>query len=77
MKRLLLILVLTTLLLAMAAPVLAQGNGPVPGADCGKYFGQHVAEHAQTGHLGTEHNPGMHQGFANFLEHGEGEHTCP
>ncbi len=77
MKRSLLVImcVVVTLLVA-AAPALADGsgNGPAPGSTCGAFFGQHVAEHAQSGMLGQDHNPGMHQGLANFLEHGD--HTC-
>jgi len=78
MKRVLILAVLVgMILLSSAMPVLAQGNGPVPGSACGQYFGQYVAEHAQAGHLGAEHNPGMHQGLANFLDHGEHGHQCP
>ena len=32
--------------------------------DSGQEFGQHVADHAQTGHLGADMNPGHHQGFS-------------
>ncbi|MEW6578734.1 MAG: hypothetical protein AB1435_06015 [Chloroflexota bacterium] len=78
MKRLLILsLLLGLVMLGAALPAFAQGNGPAPGRTCGQFFGQHVAEHAQAGHLGQEHNPGMHQGLANFLDHGDHEHTCP
>ena len=78
MKRsVLMIVCVVMVLLVTAAPALADGpgNGPVPGSTCGRFFGQHVAEHAQAGVLGQDHNPGMHQGLANFLEHGD--HLCP
>lgn len=64
-------------LLSMSLPAFAQGNGPAPGSTCGRYFGQHVATHARAGHLGQQHNPGMHQGLANFLDHGGHHHACP
>lgn len=64
-------------LLSAVLPAFAQGNDPAPGSTCGQYFGEHVAEHAQAGHLGQEHNPGMHQGLANFLDHSDHEHVCP
>jgi len=35
----------------------------------GRMYGEHIAEHAQSGHFGSEMNPGMHQGFAGFEEH--------
>jgi|DewCreStandDraft_5_1066085.scaffolds.fasta_scaffold35575_2 hypothetical protein len=77
MKRFLFVALLVGLVaLSAVLPALAEGNGPAPGRDCGRFFGQHVAEHAQAGHLGREHNPGMHQGLAGFLDHGEHEHTC-
>lgn len=34
-------------------------------------FGRHVAEMAQQGHLGAEHNPGMHQGYSVCVVDGE------
>jgi len=78
MKRFTLVFVLVVALtLSAALPAFAGGNGPAPGRTCGQFFGQHVAEHAQAGHLGQEHNPGMHQGLANFLDHGHHEHSCP
>ena len=78
MKRILIFtLLIGIILLSSAMPALAQGNGPAPGSTCGQYFGQHVTEHAQTGHLGQGHNPGIHQGLANFLDHGSHNHTCP
>lgn len=78
MKRLLILSLLVGLLVLSAAlPAFAQGNGPAPGSTCGRYFGQHHAWHARMGHLGAEHNPGMHQGLANFLDHGDHEHICP
>jgi hypothetical protein len=65
MKRFLLLsLLVGMVILSTALPAFAEGNGPAPGSTCGKYFGQHVAEHAQTGHLGQAHNPGEHQGLA-------------
>ncbi|GAB4420430.1 MAG: hypothetical protein Kow00106_16990 [Anaerolineae bacterium] len=78
MKRITLVIVLVGVLtLSAALPAFAEGNGPASGRTCGQFFGQHVAEHAQAGHLGQEHNPGMHQGLANFLDHGQHEHSCP
>ncbi len=78
MKRMLILSLLVGLVvLSVALPAFAQGNGPAPGSTCGRYFGQHHAEHAQAGHLGKQHHPGMHQGLANFLDHGDHEHTCP
>ena len=78
MKRFLLFTLLVVMLMfTVALPAFAEGNGPAPGSTCGQYFGQHHAKHAQAGHLDQEHNPGMHQGLANFLDHGDHEHTCP
>ncbi len=78
MKRVLVLSLLVGLvLLGTAFPALAQGTGPAPGSTCGLYFGQHHAEHAQAGHLGQDHYPGMHQGLADFLDHGDHEHACP
>lgn len=78
MKRLLLVaLLVSAIALSAVLPALAEGNGPAPGRTCGRFFGQHITEHAQAGHLGQEHNPGMHQGLANFLDHGQHEHSCP
>lgn len=65
--RFLLLLGLVVLLIAVAtAPVRAdQGGTPDASAD----FGQHVRDHAQSGHLDGEHNPGNHQGASNWEEH--------
>ena len=53
------------LLLALATTTLAH-EGEVH--EChwasGHEFGQHVADHAQAGELGGEHNPGHHQGYS-------------
>lgn len=77
MKRILLVTLLVVMVsLSAVLPVAAGDNDPAPGSTCGQFFGQHVAEHAQAGHLGKEHNPGMHQGLAGFMDHGEHEHHC-
>ncbi len=79
MKRILIAaLFVSTLLLFAALPV--QAGDPPPGSTCGVYYGAHIAEHAQEGHFGPDHNPGEeHQGFSNFVEHQEemGESVCP
>lgn len=78
MKRLLFVtLVVGLLVLGSTLTALAEGNGPAPGSSCGEYFGQHHADHAQDGYLGKQHNPGNHQGLANFLDHGDHTHECP
>lgn len=38
-------------------------------AATGAEYGQHIKEHALTGHFSGEENPGNHQGFAGFEEH--------
>lgn len=76
-RQLILSLLIALILLGAALPAFARGSGPAPGGTCGKFLGQHIAKHAQAGHLGQEHNPGMHQGLANFLDHGGLEHSCP
>jgi len=70
-KRLLLNTLLLLLVLSAVTPPLADS----PATDCGRFFGQHHAEHARAGELGKDHNPGIHQGFSGFLEHHE--HECP
>lgn len=77
MKRFVLVsLLAAVVVLSAAAPAFAKDNDPAPGATCGEFFGQHVAEHAKTGHIGLEHNPGLHEGLAGFADHGE-EMICP
>jgi len=65
MKRLLLVTLLVIFLaLLVTGPVLAhEGEHCASGRD----FGQHVAAHARAGHLGADHNPGMHRGFSHCL----------
>lgn len=79
MKQLLIAVFFVVCLLAFVAlPV--QAGDPPPGKTCGAYYGAHIAEHAQMGHFGPDHNPGQeHQGFAGFVEHHEemGESVCP
>ena len=71
----LLIIGIVVFALAVAAPAVASdehllhhcqdlnGDGRSNGAD----FGLHVAQHAQEGLLGGEHNPGHHQGYSNCV----------
>jgi len=73
MRKLLIVLLVLLISFAAAAPALANdgdphhhfcedinGDSKINGQD----FAQHVVQHAQTGMLGAEHNPGMHQGFS-------------
>ncbi len=73
MKHKLLVLMLVVVV-ALAAALPAGAADPAPGSTCGLIFAGHVEEHALEGHLGAEHNPGMHEGLAGFAEH-HGE--CP
>jgi len=52
---------------AMLATVIV-GTAAAAGAsgDSGRDYGQHVATCAQTVGFNTDHNPGMHQGFARW-----------
>ena len=63
------------IVLSLAAALPALAGDPAPGSTCGTFFGQHVADHGLEGHLGQEHNPGMHEGLAGF--DGHEEHVCP
>lgn len=35
--------------------------------ETGAEFGAHVSTMAQDGHIGSEHNPGHHQGYSPFV----------
>jgi hypothetical protein len=53
------------LLLVLAPPALAhEGDDHECHWASGHDFGQHVADHAQAGELGGDHNPGHHQGYS-------------
>jgi hypothetical protein len=56
--------------LAAGAATLAVAVAAPAGAD--DQFGQHVRHCAQTMGFDGEHNPGMHQGYADWSP----EHTC-
>jgi hypothetical protein len=57
------VVLLVTLALASAA-FASDGETHECHWESGRAFGQHVAEHAQMGMLGADHNPGNHQGFS-------------
>jgi len=71
----LLVISIVVIALAVAAPAVASdehllhhcqdrnGDDRINGAD----FGLHVAQHAQEGLLGGEHNPGHHQGYSSCV----------
>ena len=63
MRRSIRLLVATLLALAAAAPVAAHvGNQP---CETGReYAHDHVSHMAKAGELGTNHNPGEHQGYS-------------
>jgi hypothetical protein len=64
MQRTLIVLLLAIALLAvLAVPALAAA--PANGG-AGQLFGQHQATMAQSGQLGQDMNPGMHQGISGW-----------
>jgi hypothetical protein len=71
MRRIVMLVVLVlSLLLAVAGPALADD---APGyADVGAAFGEHVSTMAQEGHLGQDCNPGHHQGITGW----DPDHHC-
>lgn len=65
MKRILLIVtVVLAVALLTTVPALAMPESTHPVCESGSTFGQHVAQHAEGGILGAEHNPGHHQGYS-------------
>lgn len=48
----------------VVAKIELPGIGMCEELETGKDFGQHVAEHAQEGHLNGEMNPGNHEGYS-------------
>lgn len=57
------LLLLALLLLVIVVPVVSAHECECS-FESGREFGQHVSEHAQTGHFSGEMNPGHHQGFS-------------
>lgn len=65
MKKFVLLVVVVALVMLSASVVIAhEGEVHECHWESGQAFGQHVAEHARAGHLGAEHQPGMHQGYS-------------
>ncbi|MHB9002536.1 MAG: hypothetical protein ACYC6C_00540 [Coriobacteriia bacterium] len=62
-----LVIVLALILGVASAAVAAEHDST------GRYYGEHIAEHAGMGHFGPGMYPGMHQGFAGFDEHHDHE----
>lgn len=56
------VLVTAVSVFALATPGVASAQAEPTGRD----FGQHVADCARTTDMDGSHNPGMHQGFANW-----------
>lgn len=64
-KTVLVVTVALVLMLALATAAFAhEGEVHECHWESGRAFGQHVAEHAQMGMLGGDHNPGNHQGYS-------------
>ncbi len=63
-KIMLLAVVLALVMLSVSAVVAHEGDVHECHWDSGQAFGVHAADHAQTGHLGAEHHPGMHDGYS-------------
>lgn len=60
------VLVLALALALVLVAVLTTPALAAPPYD-GAAFGEHVSSMAQEGHLGTEHNPGMHKGITGWM----------
>lgn len=60
---------IVVVVLALALVALTAGTAFAASPYDGAAFGQHVSTMAQTGHLGAEHNPGIHQGITGWHGH--------
>ena len=60
--------VVVVVVLALAVVGLTAGAALAAPPYDGAAFGTHVSTMAETGHLGTEHNPGTHQGITGWHE---------
>ena len=64
------LIAISALVLALSIPGTAavaedgSGTASCPNGMTGAQFGAHVADMARMGHIGTDMNPGMHQGYS-------------